>query len=111
MKRLLTFSLAYGAYVAFLHAVSGPWRTWKEGREGKVLDPWTLQHVLWGAIAQRWGLSQNELLALGVVNELGEYVTRSLRPDLLWGTPETGANVAADLASAALGHALAEQLP
>jgi hypothetical protein len=103
VNRLVSYSLAYGAYVAFLHVVPGPWRNWKRGYEGQALDPWTLQHVLWGVIARRWGLTQGQLLALSAANELIEYGVRSRRPDLLWGTPETPANVAVDIAANAAG--------
>ena len=110
MNRIVTFSLAYGAYVVFLHAVRGPWRQWKVGREGRILDPWTTQHVMWGAIARAWGISQGQLLALGAANELIEYATRVKRPDLLWGSPESPANVVADLTGSAVGWWLADKL-
>ncbi len=110
MNGLQKYILAYGAYVAFLHAVPGPWRRWKEGREGKVFDWWSVQHVLWGALAERWGLSRVQLLALGLANEGVEYAVRKARPDLLWASPESPRNVGADLLAAALGHALAQGL-
>ncbi len=100
------FLLAYALYVAFLNTVPGPWRDWK-GEKAKATDPWTLQHVIWGAIASAAGYSQKELLALGLLNELVELAVRRLRPDLLWGTPETPANVVVDLLAAALGHRVA----
>ena len=106
MSPKIAYVLSYGAYVAILHAVDGPWRSWKVGREGKTLDPWTLQHVAWGALAGLAGITQLELLGLGVLNELVELGVRRARPDLLWGSPETIANVAGDLVAAALGRAL-----
>lgn len=110
MKGVVPFALLYGAYVVTLHAVDGPWRQWKVGREGRAIDPWTGQHVMWGAIAQRMGVSQGALFALGVVNEGIELATRTYRPDLLWGTPESPANVAVDLGSAAAGWWMASKL-
>jgi hypothetical protein len=110
MNRIVTYSLSYAAYVAFMHGVHGPWRKWKVGYEGRAVDPWTLQHVLWGFLAQRWGLTQKQLLVLGAANELVEYWARVKRPDLLWGTPETVSNVAADLGAAAMGYWISDTL-
>jgi hypothetical protein len=105
---LLKYSAAYAGYVVFLHAVDGPWRHWKEGREGKALDPWTGQHVLWGALGAYMGLSPRQVLILSSVNELVEYGVRSLRPDLLWGSPESPQNVFMDLAATLAGWKIAE---
>jgi hypothetical protein len=101
---------AYAAYVAFLHAVDGPWRHWKRGRSGQALDPWTLQHVLWGAIAERMGVDRDQLMALSTVNEAVEAGVRTFRPDLLWGTPESPANVIMDLVANWAGWELARRL-
>lgn len=98
---------AYGAYVLALHAVEGPWRRWKVGYEGAAVDPWTLTHALWGAIAHRMGVSRSQLLVLSAANEGAEWATRTFRPDLLWGTPETSANVGVDLVATLAGWELA----
>ncbi len=100
----------YGAYVAALHALDGPWRRWKFGWEGRAVDPWTLQHLLWGAIAQRVGVGPGQLALLGLANEAVEAGVRHYRPDLLWGTPETPLNVAADLVANQAGWELARRL-
>jgi hypothetical protein len=100
----------YGAYVVALHAIDGPWKRWKQGREGKALDPWTLQHVLWGAIAYRMGVDRSQLVALGTANEVVEAGVRTFRPDLLWGTPESPANVIVDVAANWAGWELAKRL-
>ena len=82
---------AYSAYVVGLHVVDGPWRSWKKGRAGKAVDPWTLQHVLWGVIAERMRVGREQILLLSAVNEVVELGVRTFRPDMLWGTPETPA--------------------
>jgi hypothetical protein len=107
---LIQYSAAYAAYVAFLHAVDGPWRHWKEGREGKAIDPWTTQHVLWGALGAAMGLSPKQVLILGSVNELVEWGVRTCRPDLLWGSPESPTNVFMDLTASLVGWKLGEML-
>ena len=100
----------YAAWVVGLHLVDGPWRHWKQGREGRPVDPWTLTHLAWGAIGQRMGVSRNQLVALGTVNEFVELGVRTFRPDLLWGTPESPANVIVDVAANWTGWELADQL-
>jgi hypothetical protein len=105
---LLKYSAAYAAYVAFLHAVDGPWRNWKVGREGQALDGWTIQHVLWGALGAYVGLTPKQVLILSTVNELVEYGVRTYRPDLLWGSPESPQNVFMDLAATLAGWKIAE---
>lgn len=107
---LLKYTAAYAAYVAFLHAVPGPWRHWKDGREGKALDPWTGQHVLWGALGAAMGLKPTQVLVLSTINELAEWGLRTYRPDLLWGSPESPQNVFMDLAATLAGWKLAEFL-
>jgi len=107
---LFKYVALYGAYVVALHVVPGPWKNWKKGREGKALDPWTLQHVLWGALGQRMGLTATEVLYLGTVNEIAEAGIRTLRPDLLWGTPESPSNVLADLVATWAGWGLGKLL-
>ncbi len=102
------FLLAFGVYVAALHTVDGPWREWKRGREGLALDPWTLTHVGWGAAARAAGISAGEWFLLGLANEAVELVARKRRPDLLWGEPESPANVGLDLVTNALGWELAD---
>lgn len=104
------FVALYGAYVAGLHVFDGPWRRWKSGYEGAALDPWTLQHVLWGAIANSMSVGRGQLAVLAVANEVVEAGVRALRPDLLWGTPETPANVAVDLVATLAGWELARRI-
>lgn len=99
------FMAAYAAYVATVHAVPGPWRQWKD-KGPAAFDMWTLTHVAWGAVAKLMGISLEELVVLASINEVGEYVVREARPDLLWGSPETPDNVAADLVSTVIGWAL-----
>jgi len=109
--RLAAFAGLYGGYVLFLHLVDGPWRHWKRGREGRaVVDPWTATHVVWGAIGQRFGLSAKEVMILGAVNEALEFEVRRSRPDLLWGEPESPANVIVDMAATWAGFELARAL-
>lgn len=105
--RVKSFVATYAAYVLFLHAVDGPWRRWKKGRQRPAVDPWTLQHLGWGAIARAWGLTREEFFALGLANEAVELATRIARPDLLWGSPESLPNVAVDIAANAAGFELA----
>lgn len=103
---LIKYVALYGGYVVFLHAVDGPWRSWKT--EPAAVDPWTLQHVLWGALGSYMGLTPIQVLALSSVNELVEYGVRKARPDLLWGTPESNANVFMDLVATLAGWKLGE---
>ncbi len=109
MSNLPGFILAYGSYVAALHLVEGPWKDWKKGGPSAV-DKWTATHIAWGAIGQAFGLSHTEITALAAVNEVGEYVVRGVRPDLLWGSPETTANVAIDIAATSAGWWLASAI-
>ena len=103
MKRVAKYSLAYLAYVTALHLIPGPWKQWKVGRAGRATDPWTLQHLLWGALGKAMGLSLTEVMVLSVANEALEAGVRRYRPDLLWGTPETPKNVVVDLLGVAAG--------
>lgn len=97
----------YAAYVASLHAFDGPWKRWPKGR---AVDPWTLTHVAWGAVAHRMGLSRSQIMVLGIVNEIGEALVRRHRPDLLWGTPEGPYNTLVDLAANVVGYELARRV-
>lgn len=108
LQRTIPYIGLYAAYVAFLHAVPGPWRQWK--KKPAALDTWTLTHLAWGALAQRMGLSVKEVMALGTVNEAIEAYIRLYRPDLLWGTPETARNVLLDLAATYAGWGAARAL-
>ena len=107
MTRLAAFIGFYGGYVLFLHLVDGPWKQWKLGREGQAVDPWTATHIAWGAIGQRFGLTVKEVMVLSTVNEALEYEIRRSRPELLWGEPESPANVLVDIAATWAGYALA----
>lgn len=95
------FLALYSGYVAALHTFDGPWREWK--RDGDTVDNWTWTHVAWGMIARRMGLGRGEFMVLGALNEVVELGVRTWRPDLLWGTPESTANVVVDLASNLVG--------
>ncbi len=97
------YVLLYGAYVAALHLIPGPWHAWKRGYELRAVDPWTGQHLLWGAIAQRMGVSAGQLMVLGVLNEAAELLIRRYRPQWLWGQPDVPLNLAADLAANLVG--------
>jgi hypothetical protein len=107
---LLKYVALYGGYVVFLHAVDGPWRHWKDGRAGQAIDPWTLQHVLWGALGSYMGLPPTQILVLSSINEMVEARIRKKRPDLLWGTPESAHNVFMDLVATLAGWKLADLL-
>ena len=100
----------YGGYVFFLHAVDGPWRHWKDGREGQAVDPWTVQHVLWGALGSYMGLAPTQVLLLSSLNEMAEAWVRKTHPDALWGSPESTHNVFMDLVATLAGWKLAELL-
>lgn len=104
------FVALYGAYVAGLHLIDGPWRSWKRGHEGQPVDPWTASHVVWGMIANRMGVPLEQFMALGTINEAVEVGVRAVRPDLLWGTPESPANVITDMAANWAGWELANRL-
>jgi hypothetical protein len=107
-SNLVKYSALYGAYVVALHAIDGPWQHWKEGWEGRAVDPWTSQHLLWGLIGQRMGLNQNEILVLTTINEAVELGVRTFRPDLLWGSPESPRNVIVDIVATWAGWKLGE---
>ena len=92
MRGVVPFLALYAGYVTFLHVSPGPWHRWKVGREGSPTDPWTGQHILWGVIAQRMGLTLNQLMALGTLNEVGELLIAEYQPHWLWGQPESKAN-------------------
>jgi hypothetical protein len=92
---LLKFVARYGAYVAFLHMVRGPWQQWPKGES---FDKWTWTHVVWGVIAKRMGVTAAELAVLSVANEGAEALVRANRPDLLFGSPEGPTNMLADVA-------------
>jgi len=97
----------YAAYVGALHLMDGPWRHWSKGR---VVDPWTLTHVAWSVLGQRMGLPLKTVMGLTVANEIIEAALRRQRPDLLFGTPEGAANVAADIAANYVGYIAAQRL-
>jgi hypothetical protein len=73
-------------------------RSW--GREGRVVDLWSVPHFLAGATLGALGLGLPEVLAIAVVWEGVELVAR---------VPEAPANRAADVALAALGWACLAQ--
>jgi len=102
------FILTYVAYVAAINTLPGPWEKWKEGFEGKPLDKWSLTHVAWGAIARAMGVTFDELIMLSASNEVLDQAIRTQNPSLLWGEPESPANVAADIALNLVGFKLFE---
>jgi len=95
------FILSYLAVVGGMHVIEGPWRHWTKG---KVIDMWTLTHVVWSMIARSMGVSLEDLMKLAALNEGAEFFIRRYRPDMLWGTAEDAANVAADLAANYVGY-------
>ena len=110
-RRDWKFVALYTSYVLALHAIDGPWKHWKEGYEGRAFDPWSFQHVIWGLIAQRMGLERNQIMALSAINEAVEMGVRAVRPDLLWGSPETPLNVITDLGATWAGWEMGRFLP
>jgi len=109
-KNLIAYCALYAAYVAALHAIDGPWRRWKEERPGKAVDGWTATHVIWGMIGRRMGVTEHEVLVLTTLNEAVEFGVRVTRPDLLWGSPESAANVLTDMVSTYVGYKIEEFL-
>lgn len=107
MKGLAGYVGLYTAYVVFLHAVDGPWKRWR--RYG-VIDAWTATHVAWGALARAMGVPEGTLVLLAASNELVELGTRRWRPDLVWGAPETNANIAMDVVSTWIGWRIASSV-
>lgn len=97
------FVAAYGAYVAAVHLIDGPWKRWSKGA---MVDPWTLTHVGWSMLARRMGVPLPTLMTLAVANEGIEWGVREMRPDLLWGSPESFANAATDVLANYLGYHL-----
>jgi hypothetical protein len=65
---------------------------------------------MWGALGSYMGLAPTQIMVLSTINELVEFGVRKLRPDLLWGTPETSSNVFMDLVATLAGYKLAEVL-
>lgn len=107
MEPLSRFLLAYGAYVAAVNLVDGPWKQWEKGQ---WVDAWTLTHVAWGVIAERMGLSLEQITALAVLNEVGEAVIRRNRSDLAFGSPESPANIAVDVGTTVGAWAASREL-
>jgi len=97
------YVLFYLLYVVAIHAIDGPWRQWTKGR---VIDPWTLTHVIWGVIARKMHVPFTTYMFLAVLNEVGEALARTYAPHLTWGTPESGWNVTMDLVANAIGYKL-----
>ena len=71
------FLAIYAAWVVLVNAAPGPWRKWSRG---ETVDPWTLTHVAFGALAYEKGLSLGEINALGILNEAGQTSWRTLPP-------------------------------
>lgn len=109
-RNTLAYCALYAVYVAALHAIDGPWRRWKEERPGKAVDGWTATHIVWGMIGRRMGVSEHDVLILSTLNEAVEAGVRTFRPDLLWGSPESAANVLTDMVATYAGYKLEEVL-
>lgn len=97
------FLTAYGAYVAALHTVPGPWQHWKRGQ---YVDAWTLTHVAWSMIGRRMGVPLPTMMALSVANEVGEAWIRRNRPQWLWAEPESPTNIVTDIVANYVGYHL-----
>lgn len=93
MSPTARFVTAYAGYVAAIHAIPQLFR-WPKGA---VVDRWTVTHLVWGAIGQRMGVSLGTVTALSAANEVGEALVRHFRPDLVFGSPETPANITVDV--------------
>ena len=91
--RLASFLAAYAAYVAFLHAVDGPWKRWEHGR---LVDKWTVLHAAWGALAKAWGITERELLALSAVQITAETVVDNFFPEMALERDEPWTNYVTD---------------
>ena len=108
--QLATFSAAYTAYVIMLHTVDGPWRNWTIKGKGPTLDAWSLTHLTWGVIGQKFGISLPALVGLSALNEAGEAYLRHIKFLGLWGEPESNLNILTDVASTAAGWYAATML-
>ena len=106
-RAVVRFVGAYFAVAVFMNVVPGPRQRWDKGQ---VIDKYTWAHVAWGAIAERMGVTAEQLLALSVCNEVGEAVIRRNWPQLTWGAPETPANIALDIGANMAGWELARRL-
>ena len=104
---VIRYVLLYGAVVTGMHLVDGPWKKWTKG---KAIDPWTWTHVAWGSAGKIMGLTATEMFLLASANEVIEFGFRKTRPDLLWGTPESAANVTLDVAANMAGYYGAEAI-
>lgn len=103
MNRVLSYSAAYMIYVTLLHQMEGPWKSWDKG---DVIDAWTITHIVWGALGKKWGLSPSEMTVLAALNEVGEALVRKYRKDLLFGSPETVANIVTDIVVTVAAYAI-----
>lgn len=102
-KNLPAYVIAFLGVGVLVNKTPGPWKTWDKGT---VVDNWTWAHLAWGWIAKKMGVTFEELLALGVINELGEAWIRNNRPEWTYGGPESGLNIAADIAANQVGWKL-----
>lgn len=105
-RELLNYGALFSAYVVALHATDGPWKNWSKG---DVIDNWWYTHVFWGWLGARMNQSFGQHMTLTAANETVEFLARTYRPDLMWGSPETTANVAMDFVGNALGWYLGKR--
>lgn len=110
MTPTTAYALAYGAYVAAIHAFpQGPWRAWSQ-RDGAAVDTWTWTHVAWGVLAERMRVPFWVYMGLAAGNELAEAWARSYAPHLTWGGHESLPNAVMDLAANAAGYGIPKVL-
>lgn len=93
----------YLGVAVFSNVVPGPWQTWDKGT---IFDNYSWAHLGMGAVGGAMGLTFNEMLILGALNEGIEAVIRRKLPGLSWGSPEIWENIISDLVANQLGWAL-----
>lgn len=100
------YLIEYAIYVAFIHLYPGykPWKKWA-GNRTLTWDTWSYTHLVWGAIARYQDVSFNELLILGVGNEIFEFIWHYFKFPGIWGEGETLANSLVDLVTNQVGWA------
>jgi len=106
-ENMARFLGLYAGWVGLVNTVDGPWRHWTRGTH---VDAWTATHVFSGALAQRMGLTFNEFMVLGVLNEVAEAWIRANRPEWVWGESESPQNIVIDIVSNAAGWLLADEV-
>ena len=99
--RYLEFCGLYIFYVLGIHLIKGPWQGWTS--QQRTLDEWTLTHLTWGYLGQKFKIPLSSLLLLSIGNEVLEAYLRQIKFLGIWGDPETIANIAGDLGVTSLG--------